>query len=456
VSGRGFHTITLGCKLNQFDSAGLEAELVRRGYRPTEGPRGADVVILNTCTVTGNADAEARKRIRQVRRVNQDGLLLVTGCYAELDAGAVAGLPGVDRVFGNREKPRIAEILNGLGVLPLPPALTGPTTSPLGLREERTDRGCDGFATLPDGLHFGDRARAFLKVQEGCDLVCSYCIIPRVRGASRSVPPDRLEKALARLRGAGYHEIVLTGVNTGDYGKDLQPRLSLAALLERLLRAVGPARIRLNSLEPLTVSDEILHLMACEPRLAPHLQVPLQSGSEPILRSMRRNYRLATYLQRLESLRAAVPDAGIGADVIVGFPGETEADFEATLRFIARSPLNYLHVFPWSPRPGTPAAALPDRVPAAVVRERSSRLRGLGAELSRRFRRGFVGRSLDAVVLGPREDGLVRALTGNFIEVTLAPPGPRRGSLVRVEVTSVEGATTRAEVVGAPGWASSD
>ena len=445
---RGFHTITLGCKLNQFDGAAIEGELKRRGFLPQPDRARAAVVVINTCTVTHKADAEARRLIRSVRRHNPTCRLLVTGCYAELDPERLAAIDGVDRLFGNRDKPRLGSILDELG-------LGRPGTN--GGRVAEADRGCEASLTLPRALHFGDRSRAFLKIQEGCRLVCSYCIIPRVRGTSRSVAPDDVERSLGTLLGSGYREVVLTGVNSGDYGLDLNPPTDLATLLRRLLASCGPNRIRLNSLEPLTITDEIIDLMAAEPRLAPHLQVPLQSGSEPILRLMRRNYRLQDYLERLRRLRRAVPGVGLGADVIVGFPGETETMFRETCEFIESSPLNYLHVFPWSPRPGTPAADLPDRVAPKETRERSARLRRLGDRIGFRFRKRFEDQRLDAIALGARPgDGRIRALTGNFIEVSLDPGAAARGEPVEVGIERVTPGETRARRLGRPLWAAHD
>jgi threonylcarbamoyladenosine tRNA methylthiotransferase MtaB len=432
----GFHSITLGCKLNQFDTAALEGELVRRGLGPERDLARASVVVVNTCTVTGRADSDARKRIRQVRRRNPDCKLIVTGCYAERAAAELRAIPGVDLVFGNREKHAVGLLLDD--VLPDTPAAPLPTTS---------DRGCDAALDLPPALHFGDRSRAFLKVQEGCRLACSYCVIPSVRGPSRSVPPRRVRAAATSLFDSGYREIVLTGVNVGDYGRDLEPPTSLAELLRSLLAECGPNRIRLNSLEPLTVTDEIVELMAADPRLAPHLQVPLQSGSDAILQRMRRNYRTAGYLERLRRLRAALPQIGLGADVIVGFPGESDRLFRESYELVAGSPLNYLHVFSWSARPGTPAADLDARVDPRHVRERSAALRELGAKLSLRFRQSLVGLEQDAVVLGASKDGRhLRALTGNFVEVALAPESARRRELIRVRVTSATSEGTVAEV----------
>jgi len=450
MNPQGFHTITLGCKLNQFDTAGLAGELVRRGFREQTNPDEAAVVILNTCTVTGKADAEARRLIRRVRRESPDCRLLVTGCYAERDADAIRRMDGVDHCFGNREKIRLPAILDELGIVApasadADAALTLPRSAPLG------DRGCDASTDLPEALHFGDRSRAFLKVQEGCRLACSYCVIPRVRGASRSVPPGRVVEAARALFHAGYREIVLTGVNVGDYGRDLDEGPDLAGLLRRLLAICGANRIRLNSLEPMTITDEIVELLAADSGLAPHLQVPLQSGAAPILKLMRRNYRLSAYLSQLERLRTAIPDIGLGADVIVGFPGETDELFRQSHDFIAASPLNYLHVFSWSPRPGTPAAELPGRIDGRVVAERSARLRGLAEEISYAFRCRFAGRLLDAVVLAPRaSDGRVRALTGNFIEVALPPGSARRGQRVAVRLLEVGRKETLARVEPAP------
>jgi threonylcarbamoyladenosine tRNA methylthiotransferase MtaB len=264
----------------------MEGELARRGFTEDPDRDRAGVVIINTCTVTHRADADARKLIRSVRRNNPACRLLVTGCFAERDAEAIRRIPGVDRVFGNREKPAIANILDEIGLS--------------GSAVVRGDAGCDETLGLPDDLYFGDRSRAFLKIQEGCDLVCSYCIIPQVRGRSRSVPPEQIESAMEALFGRGYREVVLTGVNTGDYGRDLGDGLRLETVLERLLERCGDNRIRLNSLEPLTVSDGIIRLMAgCDGKLAPHLQVPLQSGSETVLRRMRRNYRATAWLDRM-------------------------------------------------------------------------------------------------------------------------------------------------------------
>lgn len=460
-----YRIVTLGCKLNQADSGALESRLRRLGLERAPGAdaagptsradRGAvAVVVLNTCTVTGGADREARQIARRLRRAHPDAVLVVTGCYAERDAAALARLAGVDHVVGMRDQAgRVAGIAAGAlgiedpGEAPAPAAMASASAAAapgLDLGRFGATEACDPATS--------DRTRAFLKVQDGCDLRCSYCVIPSVRGPGRSLPAEMVLDRLDVLARAGYQEVVLTGVNTGDWGADLTPRARLHDLLARALDAGTVARLRLNSLEPRTVTDRIAGLMAeSGGRLARHLQVPLQSGSDAVLSRMRRNYRTADYARALERVGAAVPEAGLGADVIVGFPGESDAEFEATCRFVEASPLTYLHVFSYSARPGTDAASLPGQVPARAVRERSARLRAIGQALSLRYRRRFVGHTLPALALretGP--DGRVRALTDNFIDCGVDPGRGQAGDLfnrlLTVRITSADEGRTLAEV----------
>ncbi len=427
-----YRILTLGCKLNQSESGALEGRLRALGMERAAGDpmTGADVVILNTCTVTHNADREARQIARRLRRANPRALLIATGCYAERDAAAVAALPEIDHVVGLREGPARIPALAA--------AATGlrydATAPPLG--RFGTTGGCD---PLPDP---GDRTRVYLKIQDGCDLRCSYCIIPSVRGGSRSVPPESLLGTLRRLIAIGSREIVLTGVNTGGYGSDLVPPTSLAALLRRAAALPGDFRIRLNSLEPRTVTPDIVRcLTETGGRIAPHLQIPLQSGSDRVLARMRRPYRARDYVRVVETLRRALPSIGLGADLIVGFPGETDEEAGATVDLVASSPLNYLHVFSYSPRPGTPADRLPGRVPGASVKERGARLRDLGARLSLGFRRSFLGRTLPVLALRAiRPDGRLRALSDNFIDLGLdcgdRPVAPLMNTFLPARVTA--------------------
>jgi threonylcarbamoyladenosine tRNA methylthiotransferase MtaB len=433
-----YRIVTLGCKLNQADSSAIEARLRALGLTrlpatPGEGaPPGvdggpgepaatrasADVVVLNTCTVTGSADREARQIARRLRRSNPGALLLATGCYAQRDPSGLAQAAAIDHVLGMRDQAvEIARLITAalgerLGAAP-------GDLDPLGATAGCVPRAGDA-----------DRTRVYLKIQDGCDLHCSYCIIPSVRGESRSVPPATVLGEIERLIAAGYREIVFTGVNSGDYGKDLDPPLRLRRLLERAVEMPGLGRLRLNSLEPKTVGEDLIAFLAgCGDRVAPHLQIPLQSGCDSVLARMRRPYRTADYAGVVGALRRALPSIGLGADVIAGFPGETEEEFETTLRFIESSPLNYLHVFSYSARPGTRAAALDGRVPPGVVKERSTRLRELGRLLSLRFRRSLVGRTVEVLTLREvRPDGRLRALSGNFVDLGLdlgrraAPP----------------------------------
>ncbi len=433
-----YRFVTLGCKLNQADSAGIESRLRALGMARAGEDAAADLVVLNTCTVTHLADREARQIARRLRRANPVATIIATGCYATRDPEALRSVPGLDHLVPLSEQadriPAIAAAALGLP--------SGAGTRDLGVLGATAV--CDADAEITD------RTRAFLKIQDGCDLRCSYCVIPQVRGGSRSVPPHAAIDRLSQLIGAGFREIVLTGVNTGDYGRDLDPPVSLLDLLRRAVAVPGAGRLRLNSLEPKTVTDDLVAFLAASGgAVAPHLQVPLQSGADTVLSRMRRNYRTADYLRVMQVLRGALPDIGLGADVIVGFPGESNAEFEATCRFIESAGINYLHVFSWSPRPGTPAASLPGIVQPAVVRDRSARLRDLGRELSVRFRRSFVGR--DRIVLtlrGDRGDGMLRALTDNFIDLTLdlegRDPGPLANRFLRARIVEATESGTRA------------
>jgi threonylcarbamoyladenosine tRNA methylthiotransferase MtaB len=422
---RRFYLETLGCKLNQADTDAVAAALAARGMVPAGRPEEADLLVLNTCTVTAGADAAARQTLRRLARAAPGSPLIAMGCLA-------------------RRAPEMLERLAGTSVRVSP----GSDPAPI-LAAAEAAFGADLAApALPVRAvpAARTRTRAWLKIQDGCDLACSYCIIPAVRGRSRSIPPAAIEAALRRLIEAGFAEIVLTGVNTGEYGADLSPSTSLAALLRRLVRLPGLGRVRLNSLEPRSITPEMIDLMAGGERLAPHLQIPLQSGSDAVLARMRRNYRRPAYERLLDRLAARVPGIGLGADVICGFPGETDHDHGQTMALVRDSPLSYLHVFSYSQRPGTAAARMGDAVLAPVVRERSAELRALALRKGESFRRGFVGRVLDAVILRRGRDGEGRALTGNFIEVRVSDGVHGAGGLVPIRILQASGQT----VLGVP------
>ncbi len=397
-----YAVLTLGCKLNQADSAAVAGRL--GGASRAVAAKDADLVVLNTCTVTHKADRDARHLIRTVRRQNPKALLAVMGCAARRDAATFRSMPEVDAV------------------------LDGSDALETFLATHAQEIGAGAHGTHP---HFGDRTRALLKVQEGCNFPCAYCIVPTVRGPSRSIGPERVTDGFSALLEAGYREIVLTGVNTGEYGKDLGLGGGLPALLERLFRIQGDYRVRLNSIEPRAVTPALIALLKEERRLCRHLQIPLQSGSDRILGHMRRNYRAGFYKNLVEEVAEAVPGIGLGADVLVGYPTESPADFEATLSLLAGSPLAFIHAFSYSSRPGTEAGCLPTLSPK-IVAERAARIRTLGQSKKEGFVRSLGGIVLEALTL-VAEDGGGRALTDNFLDVTLSEPlPPNRFVSVRV------------------------
>jgi threonylcarbamoyladenosine tRNA methylthiotransferase MtaB len=416
---------TLGCRLNQADTHQLQALLEARGFRTVPVDARPDVVVVNTCTVTAGAELSDRQAIRRAARTSPDARIVVTGCWAQTSPEAVAGLDGVDLVVGNADKARLPELLA---------SLDGPRRP---ARVEVSALTSAGLLRVAPPAHVDGRARAFVKVQDGCQHRCAFCIVPMARGATRSLPPAVVEDHVRRLVEAGHPEVVLTGVDLGHYGADLQPRTSLAALLARLTGVPGLRWLRLSSLLPAYFTEELLEVVTSAPTIAPHVHLPLQSGSDRVLRLMRRPYTTAMYRRVVERLAAAIPRLGLGADVIVGFPGETAADFAATRALVEALPFSYLHVFPYSPRAGTEAAGRPGRLDSRTVAERARAVREAGAARARRFRASLVGRVEDALVLERRPaDGALLGLTGNFVEVRFAGPDRLRRRLARVRLTA--------------------
>ena len=394
-----------GCRATQADGAALESLLDARGLDAAEERAAADLVILNTCTVTSSADDDVRQTIRRVHRENPGARILVTGCYAQRAPEELAGLPGVEWVVGNSHKTKIADLVT-LGNQAAPyhgNVLVGDIFAQ------------HDFLSAPVEDAAGDRTRPNLKIQDGCNNRCSFCVIPFVRGRSRSAPAADV---VEQVRGLAqrYREVVLSGINLGRWGREPGSRMRLADLVRLLLRETGIERLRLSSVEPMDFSDDLLGLMADEPRIAKHVHAPLQSGSDRILRRMHRKYRPRHYADRVTKARRMMPEAAIGADVMVGFPGETDADFEESRRFIAAMPFTYLHVFTYSERPGTPAAEDPGTVPMPVRKARNRVLRELAAAKNLEFRQSMVGRTLSVVTL--HEPGA--ALSGNYLKVELA------------------------------------
>jgi threonylcarbamoyladenosine tRNA methylthiotransferase MtaB len=416
---RRFFIQNFGCRATQADGAALQGLLERQGLAEAGEAQSADLVILNTCTVTAAADDDVRKSIHRVHRENPEARILVTGCYAQRAPEELALIPGVDWVVGNSHKTRIPELIS---LAPLAPAPDAPAPYH-GQIHVGDILASTEFLSAPVEDAFGDRSRPNLKIQDGCSNVCTFCIIPSVRGRNRSMPLDQVldqVRSLAR----NYAELVLTGINLGRWGREsgfrAEDRMRLVDLLRLVLRETGIQRLRISSVEPMDFSDELLELMASTERICRHVHAPLQSASDSVLKRMKRRYRARHYEDRLRRAHALLPDAAFGADVMTGFPGETDEEFRETYDFIERLPFTYLHVFTYSSRPGTPAAAMP-QVPVPVRKERTRLLRELGAQKNLAFRRSQKGRTLSAVTL---DNGT--ALTTNYLSVELGatqPPG---------------------------------
>ncbi|MGC4054418.1 MAG: tRNA (N(6)-L-threonylcarbamoyladenosine(37)-C(2))-methylthiotransferase MtaB [Paludibaculum sp.] len=407
-----FYIQNFGCRATQADGAALEGLLEKQGLAAADAAHGADLVILNTCTVTSSADDDVRKSIHRVHRENPEARILVTGCYAQRAPEELSRMPGVTWVVGNSHKTEIPALIPRINQAEYHgQILVGDISA------------ATGFLSSPVDDAFGDRTRPNLKIQEGCNNVCTFCIIPSVRGRSRSMP---LEQVLDELRGlaANYREIVLTGINLGRWGREagFRPtdRMRLSDLLRVVLAETSVERIRISSVEPMDFTDELLELMASSSRIAKHVHAPLQSGSDAVLKRMKRRYRSRHYEDRLLRAYALMPNAAFGADVMTGFPGETAEEFQQTHEFIERLPFTYLHVFTYSERPGTPAVSHAEPVPHPVRKERTRRLRDLAARKNLAFRTAQQGRVLSAVTL---DNG--KALTENYLPVEMAVP---RGS----------------------------
>jgi threonylcarbamoyladenosine tRNA methylthiotransferase MtaB len=437
MAGPRFFVQNFGCRATQADGAALEAQLGLRGLALSESREAADIVILNTCTVTATADDDARSTIRRVRRENPAARILVTGCYAQRAPEELAKMDGVEWVVGNSHKTQIADLMANAE----PNAEVYHSQILTGDIFQTRD-----ILTAPileaDSIASTDRTRPNLKIQDGCHNRCSFCIIPFVRGRSRFVAADDVV-AQVRALAATYKEVVLSGINLGRWGREAGSTLRLADLLRRILDETTIERIRLSSVEPMDFTDNLLNLMTTTPRIAKHVHAPLQSGSDTILRRMHRKYRPRHYADRVQSARRLMPDAAIGADVMVGFPGETDALFEESRQFIDAMPFTYLHVFTYSERPGTPAAQMSDQVPIRMRRDRNQVLRELAAGKNTAFRQSLVGRDFMAITLDPPG----RALTDNYVSVMLDMPyAPNR--LVRLRPRSLSEHGVVASVVG--------
>ena len=460
-----FHVENFGCRATQADGAAIERQFLDCGMVRSDNSRCADVVVLNTCTVTASADHDARAAIRRIHRDNPNAQIVVTGCYAQRAPQEIAAIPGVSVVIGNSHKHELAELAlgrqNAPALVPVS-ALMSATGSEIVVGDifAHTE-----LLAAPVFDSDNEKTRPNLKVQDGCNNRCSFCIIPFVRGRSRSLPLGDIIENVNHLVANGYREIVLSGINLGRWGRDLgnigfnqgsvilseakdllldsastsEPRRArFVDLLRAVLADTQVERLRISSVEPMDWSDELIELVASNLRIAPHAHVPLQSGSDRILRLMHRRYRPWHYEDRIRRIHAAMPEAAIGADVMVGFPGETDEDFEQTYALIDRLPFTYLHVFTYSSRPGTPSAQMPDQVHGNVTRERNRRLRELAASKRRAYQEKFIGRKLPALTLTHVSEGRTECLTANYQKLWLDGVHAANQSIEPV-VTGIEG-----------------
>ena len=499
-----FYVENFGCRATQADGAAIEHQLATQGLSRSSTAETAEVVVLNTCTVTSSADQDARAAIRRIHRANPMARILVTGCYAQRAPQDLSSIEGVSLVIGNSHKHRLGELAAGRGLIAPQSLLTGPQ-SPGGPHlpssgkcgDEESSAGGPHAPSLTGGPYLpavgrcgneeishapiivedifahtqllaapvfdadNEKTRPNLKVQDGCNNRCSFCVIPYVRGRSRSLPLDEVLRNVRQLVANGYQELVLSGINLGRWGRDFRGtdfrgtdratqdadrdpgcRDRFVDLLRAVLQRTTVPLLRISSVEPMDWSDELIALAATSVRIAKHAHVPLQSGSDRILRRMHRRYRPWHYEDRIRRIHAAMPQAAIGADVMVGFPGETDEDFEQTRALIERLPFTYLHVFTYSSRPGTPSAAMPHPAPVQRARERNRILRELASVKKRRFQEQFIGKTLRALTLTHCDHhdpgGRTEALTNNYQKLWLAGALPAN-QMLTAHIHSIEG-----------------
>ena len=416
---------TLGCKVNQYETSYFLEVLKQAGYRPVFFHERADVYLIHSCAVTAKAGFQTRQLLRRAQRANPDAMVVAAGCYAQLEGHRIADERLATHILGNPAKFNLLEWLNQPGNFERPSLALDPAP-----------RSCSEFEILPISRMHTGRTRAMLKIQDGCDSFCSYCVVPFVRGRSRSLPAALVHAQMQELIGAGYQEIVLTGIHLGKWGKDLDPPLSLSHLLEQMNSNRYPARLRLSSLEPEECDAGLLTMISSAAWICRHFHIPLQSGDPEILARMRRLYNPQYYAELVSQIHADFPDAAIGADVLTGFPGESEKQFENTLNFIEALPLSYLHVFPFSPRPGTTAAMFASRIQGRELKRRAAALQALARRKKRAFQEKFLGKRLEVLIQTEIQPGLWDGLSNNYMRV-LFPTGEGSfpGKLMWVKVT---------------------
>ena len=428
-----FSIKTLGCKVNQFESETLEQTLIGQGYRPA--CEEADLCIINTCTVTQKAAMQSRQAIRQAIRANPGARIVVTGCYAQTEPEAIQKIAGVHDIVGHGDKSRISEKpifpdvpkrREPVSQASAKPAVGNPPSSALSSFSLKNRQ---------------SRTRPFLKIQDGCNAFCTYCIVPFARGRSQSLPMESVLESIRKLKADGIHEIVLTGIHLGHYGLDLTPRTNLTGLLALVESAGLMERIRISSIEPAEVSNELIDRVAGSQVFCRHFHIPLQSGDNDVLKSMNRPYTREMFYDLICRIHDRIPDAAIGADVLVGFPGESDAAFDQTVSLIASLPITYLHVFPFSPRKGTPAHDFADQIPHSIVKTRCSALRALGKVKKKSFYRSHVGKEVNILIEGVRDEvtGMLKGLTSNYIPVMVEGNDHLKNTLATARIIRFQG-----------------
>ena len=427
---RKFSITTLGCKVNQYESDAIAQALAEAGWVVAQADEAPDVCIINTCTVTGKAAMQSRQATRQAIRYGPGARIIVAGCYAQTEPDALGRIEGVHDIIGQGEKHRIPEMVLSATA----PSRSDPAVALSDIREARR------IAPVTKTV-LGSRTRPFLKIQDGCDASCSYCIVPFARGPSRSLEPETVLEGIRDLAQSGYGEVVLTGIHLGCYGIDLSPRTSLLGLMRRIEALKGIGRVRLSSIEPRELTGDLLQLVAGSRLFCHHFHIPLQSGDAGILKRMHRPYGPGVFRKLALDIRGAIPDAAIGADVMIGFPGETDEAFENTYSLIEELPVTYLHIFPFSPRTGTAASLYPDRVPAHIVKERSKKMRELGNAKKSHFYRRSVGKRV-GVLVEEKKTGtsdLLKGMTANYMPVFFKGDDSLVGELVDVRIEKLRG-----------------
>lgn len=419
-----FYIHTLGCKVNRYESDGIAAELEQKGAHRTNRPDRADVCVINTCTVTSKAGMQSRQEIRRIRKSNPDARLIVTGCYAQTESETVKAISGVDRVVGHEQKFGIADMITSEDFHDPKPVDVNSSVC--------NDTSYHTFQTPVKG----EMTRAYLKIQDGCNAFCSYCIIPYARGRSRSMPERDILEHLKILSDSGYNEVILTGIHIGNWGSDLPSAQTFTDLLETIVRKKPVSRIRISSIEPMEVTDGLIDLIRDVHTICDHLHIPLQSGDDMVLERMNRPYDTGFFTDLIQKVHRSIPSASIGTDIIVGFPGETDESFDQTLALVKSLPIDYMHVFPFSPRKGTRAYSFTDRVANKTVTDRCARLREVSAAKLRTFESGFFGSILNGIVLEKRNPntGLLKVVTSNYLNISVDGDDSFKGKTVDVKV----------------------